>query len=87
MISLSSIPEWNWGILGILILHIPTLRFYLFSKASHLSENEEKAFAMIRELKLPEPHKQEMYLQIVEKVLERVEIKSNLNQEIKNRFG
>lgn len=86
MVGLSSIPEWSWGLLGVLILHIPTIRFYLFNKVSYLSENEEKAFAMIRDLKLPETHKQLLYLQLVEKVLERVEIKPDLTRETKNRF-
>ena len=81
---------WEFGLLGICFAHISTIRNYYSGHVNYLSESEEKAFAMIRELKLPEHQKQLLYLKVVEKVLERVELKpeiKNEQREIEKLFG
>lgn len=77
----ANLAEWEYGLLGILLVHIPTAGHYLFAKVGYLSESEERAFSMIRELKLPEYQKQQMYLKVVEKVLDRVELKTEAEKE------
>jgi hypothetical protein len=83
----TSISVWEFGLLGICIAHFPTVKEYFSGKTNYLSENEEKAFAMIRNLNIPDYQKQNMYLKVVEKVLERVELKPEFQEEIKKHFG
>ena len=78
----ANLSDLQFGLLGIALVHIPTARHYLLGKVSYLSENEEKAFAMIRELKLPESHKQLMYIKVVEKVLARIELKPGIEDDV-----
>jgi hypothetical protein len=78
----ANISVWEYGLLGIALAHIPTAVGYFFYKPNYLSENEEKAFSMIRSLNIPDFQKQTMYLKIVEKVLERVDLKPELQNEI-----
>lgn len=78
----AGISIWEYGLLGIALVHIPTAIGYFFFKPNYLSENEEKAFFMIRSLNIPDFQKQTMYLKIVEKVLERVDLKPELQNEI-----
>lgn len=78
----AKIPFWQYGLLGIVFFHIPSMIGLLFNRYNHLSEAEEKALAMIKALNIPDFQKQEMFLRIVEKVLERVELKPELRSEI-----
>ncbi len=84
-VLLASISVWEYGLIGLALFHIPTAVSLLMGKTRYLSENEEKAFKMIRELNIPDFEKQVMYLKIVEKVLERVELKPEIQNEIKNQ--
>ncbi len=72
VIDFSKISEWEYIVLGVVLLHLRTIRFYLFQKGSMLGENEEKAFALIRRAKanhVPQRRIQQMYLELCEKVL------------------
>jgi hypothetical protein len=77
----------EFGLLGLCLAHIPTAWSQFFGKKNYLSENEEKAFAMIRDLKLTEMEKQQLYLRVVEKVLEKTELKPEIENEIKKQLG
>ena len=72
---------WEFGLLGIFIVHIPTLIDVLSGKYL-LTENEEKALAMIKEMKISDYDKQALYLDLVKKTLEKV----NLNQEVQDEL-
>lgn len=81
-IDLQNITDWEFGILGIFILHIPTIGYYLFKREGMLSEDEEKAFAAIRELNITEYEKQPYYAKLVEKFIEKIEINYKTRNEI-----
>lgn len=85
-VIVNTLNYWEFTILGIFIAHIATARDAIFGRCNHLSENEEKAFAMIRELKISDFYKQNMYLKVVEKVLEKVELNPEIQEEIFRRY-
>lgn len=84
-VIVGTLNYWEFVILGITVAHIPTIKDAVTGKGNYFSEYEEKAFAMIKELKIPEHQKQNMYLKVVEKVLEKVELNPEIQEEILRR--
>lgn len=66
--------NWDFGLLGIVIFHIPTVKDLLWGRHNLLTENEEKALTLIDTSNLTDFQKQEMRLKLVEKVLERADL-------------
>ncbi len=87
LIDLSKIQAWEYIILGVAVLHIQTIKLYLFKKGSLLGDNEEKALEIIKQAKdkgTPDWQIQKMYIGLCEKVLENVQLKQTTKQEIED---
>lgn len=86
IIDLSKVSVYEFLFIGIALMHIPTFGFYFKRKGSYLSENEEKAFEIIREARKMGVNAWQvgdMYLKLCEKVLTNVEINQSTQTEIK----
>lgn len=84
-IDLSRVTTFEYVIVGVVILHIPTILFYLRRRGSLLNENEEKAFEIIRRAKrngVPDKQIEKMYLNLCERVLQNTELKQATKKEI-----
>jgi hypothetical protein len=71
-------------IIGFALSHVPSAINAFSGKRILFSENEEKALSIVNKLNIPDFQKQQMYLKIVEKILERAVLTSELLHEISN---
>lgn len=72
---------------GVLIMHFPTLRFYLARKGNMFDEHIEQAFAVIREAEKAGVSKERirmMRLKVCQKVLENSDLKPATREEIRS---
>ena len=85
IINLSMINPWEIMVVGVFLLHIKTIYELLRNKTS-LSENEEKAFDLIRiakqEGKITDLEAKNLYLNLCERVLANVELKQGTKEGI-----
>jgi hypothetical protein len=83
--DIAKISSWQFIILGVTILHIPTIFYYMSKKGNMLSENEEKALELIRQARsegVPEKYIANLYIKLCEKVLSNVEQKRSEKKEL-----
>ena len=90
VIDLSKITVLEYMVIGIVLMHVPTIYFYLSRRGSRLSESEEKAFEIIRMAKaagMPAAKTQKMYLDLCEAVLRKVTLNESTQREIQTELN
>jgi predicted membrane channel-forming protein YqfA (hemolysin III family) len=72
VINFSAISDWEFIVIGIVLLHVGTIRYYLLKKGGILTEDEERVLAVIRAAKrqgMPQKAVTRMYLELCEQEL------------------
>ncbi|MEA3420931.1 MAG: hypothetical protein U9Q97_04540 [Acidobacteriota bacterium] len=82
--DLSGIEWWELVIVGVTVLHIPTIVYYLSKRGTLIDENLEKGLEIINNVEgIDAWEKKRLYLELTERVLEKVVLKSSTQEEIK----
>jgi uncharacterized protein YjeT (DUF2065 family) len=90
IITLGTLDDWHFAVVGVVLMHIPTFVYYLKAKPTMFGENEEKAFEVIRRAQragLTETQVRRMYLDLCGKVLANVQLKQSTQEELREQAG